>query len=79
MVVSLKTVNTNGVSWHTDIKAHIDDLATRKITTKGNNVILSHNRTLDLRVQPGGLAATEYLQAYAASQDIKMVVKEYSK
>ncbi|MGL5395067.1 MAG: hypothetical protein ACRDBQ_07280 [Shewanella sp.] len=42
-------------------------------------MILSHNRTLDLRVQPGGLAATEYLQAYAASQDIKMVVKEYSK
>ena len=33
-----------------------------RFNSKGNNVILRHNRTLDLRVQPGGLAATEYLQ-----------------
>lgn len=78
MVVSLKSINTNGASWYNRTKDHIDDLARRSIKGSSGNEVPLANRTLDVRVQPGGLAATGILKEYASEAGIKIVIKEYT-
>ncbi len=54
-VVSLKTVDTNGLSWRTRMADHAKDLNVRSITVDGVAAI----KTLDIRVQPGGFNAAQ--------------------
>lgn len=76
--MSLKSINTNGTSWYDRTKVHIDDLASRNIKGSSGNLIPRGNRTLDIRVQPGGLAAASILVAYARNQGIQIKIKEYT-
>ncbi|MDC3189479.1 hypothetical protein NQU96_06980 [Pseudoalteromonas elyakovii] len=78
MVVSLKSINTNGASWYNRTREHIDDLARRSIKGSSGNEVPLANRTLDVRVQPGGLAATGVLETYAEHAGITIVIKEYT-
>ncbi|KPM77391.1 hypothetical protein [Pseudoalteromonas sp. UCD-33C] len=74
----LKSINTNGASWYNRTTDHIDDLARRSIKGSSGNEVPLANRTLDVRVQPGGLAATGILKEYASDAGVKIVIKEYT-
>jgi hypothetical protein len=52
-LVSLKSVDTSGVSWMRDMQKHIDDLSTRGATINDRPARM----ILDLRVPPGGNTA----------------------
>jgi len=71
-VVSLKTVNTNGVSWMNDMKNHITDLDKTKITVSGQPA----NKILDIRVQPGGYDEAKSLIKFGSDNNIIVVIKE---
>ncbi|MDB2387496.1 hypothetical protein N9W21_09225 [Shewanella sp.] len=76
MVVSLKTINTIGTRWLTDMDYHMRDLANRGIWSDGV-LVPSSNRILDIRVQPGGLADTSKLESMAVKHGITIKISEY--
>jgi filamentous hemagglutinin len=72
-LVSLKTVDTNGGSWLSDMKSHITDLSSSGATVNDK----SANMILDLRVQPGGAAAAQQLIEYGQEHGVTVIVKEF--
>ena len=72
-LVSLKTVDTTGLTWLSRIEKHIDELGSAKATVNGVNA----NMILDIRVQPGGLADARKLIQYGKDNNVKVVVREF--
>ncbi len=72
-LVSLKTVDTNGVTWLERMEDHIEDLGTRGATVGGQLATM----VLDLRVQPGGAQAAQQLIQFGKQFGVKVIVKEY--
>jgi hypothetical protein len=72
-LVSLKTVDTTGISWMGRMQEHIVDLGTRgaAVNTRPANMIL------DIRVQPGGLNAAKSLIQYGKQHNVTVLLKEY--
>ncbi|MCF2907359.1 DUF637 domain-containing protein [Pseudoalteromonas sp. DL2-H2.2] len=77
-VVSLKSINTNGSGWEQRTAAHIDDLSKRGIIGSSGNPIPNANRTLDIRVQPGGYRDAQKLIQIGRDKGIKVIIKEFS-
>jgi len=71
-VVSLKSVNTTGVSWMGRMQSTIDQLGSSGITVNGQPA----NIMLDLRVQPGGAAAAAPLIDYGAANGVSVNIGE---
>ena len=74
--VSLKTIDTRGTSWYGSITAHIRDLAHRDMKINGIEIPKA-NRVIDIRVQPGGLVDTGWVESYAISEGITIIIKEF--
>lgn len=72
-LVSLKTVNTNGRSWLSDMRSHIADLGTTGATVNGYPA----NMALDLRVQPGGSNAAQQLIDYGARNGVTVIISGF--
>jgi len=72
-LVSLKTVDTRGASWMSNMRTHIRDLGTRGATVNGR----AANMILDLRVQPGGSAAARNLIEFGRRYNVTVIIKEY--
>jgi filamentous hemagglutinin len=72
-LVSLKTVDTNGSTWMGRMEEHIDDLGDRGAEVSGQPA----NMILDMRVQPGGAAAAQYLVGYGLAQGVTVKISVY--
>jgi len=72
-LVSLKTVDTTGSSWLPRMRDVVDQLGKSGATV--NDV--PAQMVLDLRVQPGGLAAARELIGYGAEQGVTVKIKVY--
>jgi hypothetical protein len=75
-VISLKSVNTEGSSWISNMQSHIKDLSKRSI--KIDNIeVPKVNRILDIRVEPGGADFAQVLRRYAHEAGITLRISEF--
>jgi filamentous hemagglutinin len=72
-LVSLRTVDTNGVSWFDRTMDHIIELRNNGATVDGKLAQMK----LDLRVQPGGLEDAEPLAEFGKSKGIIVRIEEF--
>jgi RHS repeat-associated protein len=72
-LVSLKSVDTNGVGWMSRMQDHIEDLGRNGATVNGQRASM----VLDIRVQPGGAQAAESLIEYGKNNGVTVVIKEF--
>ena len=72
-LVSLKTVDTSGASWTRDMRKHIDDLSSGRATVNDKPAAM----VLDLRTQPGGAAAAQWLVEYGRVRGVAVRVSEF--
>jgi filamentous hemagglutinin len=72
-LVSVKSADTRGSGWLSHVKGHIEDLGTNGATVSGRRAKMK----LDLRVQPGGLAAARPLVKWAQRYKVVVTIKEY--
>lgn len=73
VLVSMKSVDTNGGSWMNAMQNHIRDLG--KGTALVNNKVA--NMVLDIRVQPGGAKAAEDLVEFGIDNGVSVMIKEF--
>ena len=72
-MVSLRTVDTNGVSWFNRIASHIEDLGDSDATVDDKLA----NMKLDLRVQPGGYEDAKPLIDWGLKNKVTVWIKEF--
>lgn len=72
-VISLKTVDTTGSTWMSRMENTINELRDSGITVNGTPA----TKILDIRVQPGGVAAAQALVDYGKRRNVTVVVKEF--
>ncbi|MBT1535686.1 DUF637 domain-containing protein [Ralstonia solanacearum] len=72
-LVSLKSVDTTGTSWQSRMETVINQLGAGRATVNGAPA----NMVLDLRVQPGGAAAAQYLVSYGAARGVTVIIKAF--
>jgi hypothetical protein len=72
-LVSLKTADTRGSSWYSNILTHIVDLKERGATVNGNIA----NMILDLRVQPGGKKDALPLKNMGEKIGVTVIIREF--
>ncbi|MGA4004712.1 DUF6862 domain-containing protein, partial [Ralstonia nicotianae] len=72
-LVSLKSVDTMGATWQSRMENVINQLGAGRATVNG----VPANMVLDLRVQPGGEAAAQYLVSYGAARGVTVIVKVF--
>ncbi|MEX6584891.1 DUF6862 domain-containing protein, partial [Ralstonia solanacearum] len=72
-LVSLKSVDTTGTSWQSRMETVINQLGAGRATVNGAPA----NMVLDLRVQPGGAAAAQYLVSYSAARGVTVIIKAF--
>ncbi len=72
-LVSLKTVDTNGVTWMDRTENHITELGDTPTTVNGNLA----DKILDLRVQPGGAADAQPLIDFGQTKGVRVIIREF--
>lgn len=72
-LVSLRTVDTNGVSWFGRIANHIEELAESEATVDDRLAKME----LDLRVQPGGYEDARPLIDLGIKRGVTVRIKEF--
>lgn len=77
-VLSLKTVDTNGITWVSRMRTHIYYLGNRGVASDGI-IVSKANRTLDICVQPGGMTDAMILKPFVNAVGINLIIKEYGK
>ncbi len=70
--VSLKTTDTRGKTWADRMKLEIDKFADFEMNVGGRPI----NKSMDVRVQPGGLKDAHFLIQYAQQYNIPLTVRE---
>jgi filamentous hemagglutinin len=71
-LVSLKTVDTTGSSWMSDMRTEI-----RQLSGAGTVNGQPANMTLDIRVQPGGVAAAQPLIGYGQQFGVNVSIRAF--
>lgn len=72
-LVSLRTVDTNGVSWFNRIASHIKELGESEARVDDRLA----NMVLDLRVQPGGLDDAQSLAELGIKRGVTVRIREF--